>query len=786
VTDLSAAPSRYVGRSISRINDPQLLVGGRRFVDDIELPGMVHATIVRSPVAHGTVTRFEAGDAAVALVLGPEEIGAATRPLQCVWLAPDQRVTSYPVASTDLHYVGQPMGIVVAGSRAEAEDGAEGLDIDIDEMPSVVDSEAALAPDAPLLYPELGDNVIAEVVAGSLPEELEQVFASAPRVVERRLRIQRIAPSPMETRGLVARWDAAEQRLTVWMSTQTPHHCRDHLALCLGLRADQVRVVMNQIGGGFGAKEHLYADEVIVCLAAMRLGRPVKWIEDRVEHQTATLHGRDAVHHARLAMTDDGDFLAIHTEILGNLGAHPSNVGLGPFRVSASMLPGPYRIDVAGASIRAVATNTTPTGAYRGFGMQEAAWVRERLVDEAARELGVDPADLRMRNMLTPEELPRLTPTFQNYDSGDYPESLRRVREMVAQGRAASDDNPRVRRGVGFASQVEFTGLGPSKVQQVVGFALGGFESAMVRMEPDGSVTVSSGVTGMGQGIETGFAQLVADNLGISIERITVQLGDSDRDPYSATGSIASRSMTVGGGAVVTASRRLQERILRIAGHLLEASPRDLVMLPDSAAGDRIGVAGQPDVTIDVAKVAELAWLNWDLPEGEQIGLEERYIYNPDDISYSYATHAAEVSVDLDTGLVSIEGYWVAHDSGVMVNPMICDGQILGGIAQGVGIALHEEMRWGEGGQPLTTTYLDYVLPVSADIPTVAIEHMCTPSPFVPGGMKGLGEGGVIPTPAAIANAVANAVPEIAGHLLETPLSPSRVWGLIDAEGLHG
>ena len=550
MTELGA-PSRYVGRSISRINDPQLLVGGGRFVDDMDLPGMLHATIVRSDIAHGSVTAFDA-DAArgAALVIGPREAGEATKPLQCVWLAPDQRITSFPVASTKIHYVGQPLGIVVAESRADAEDQAELLAIDYDELPSVVDAEDALAPDAPVLFPELGDNVIAEVWAGTPRDELEAVFASAPRVVERRLRIQRVAPNPMETRGVVARWDEADQRLTVWMSTQTPHHCRDHIALCLGLRADQVRVVMHQIGGGFGAKEHLYADEVLVCLASMRLGRPVKWVEDRVEHQTATLHGRDALHRARLAMTDDGTFLAIHTDILGNLGGHPSNVGLGPFRVSAGMLPGPYRLPIAGASIRAVATSTTPTGAYRGFGMQEAAWVRERLVEEAARELGVDPVELRLQNMLTPDELPLVTPTFQEYDSGDYPESLRRVRTMVESGRTAPSTSGSVRRGVGYASQVEFTGLGPSKEQQIVGFSLGGFESAMVRVEPDGSVTVSSGVTGMGQGIETGLAQLAADNLGVSIERVTVRLGDSERDPYSATGSIASRSMTVGGDCV--------------------------------------------------------------------------------------------------------------------------------------------------------------------------------------------------------------------------------------------
>ena len=785
MTERAAAPSGYIGRSVKRINDPKLLAGAGRFVDDIHFPDMVHATIVRSTTAHGTIVGFEASGADALLVLGPDDIEAVTKPMPCVWLAPGQRMTSTPVASRTVRYVGQPIGIVVSTSRAAAEDCAELLSIDIDELEVVTDSEQALAPGAPVLYPELGDNVIADFQAGSSSDDIEKAFAGAAHVIERRLRIQRIAPNPMETRGVVARWDDGEQRLTVWMSTQTPHHCRDHLALCLGLKTDQVRVIMNEIGGGFGAKEHLYPDEIMVCLAAMRLGRPVKWIEDRVEHMTATLHGRDAVHRARLAMAADGTFLAIETDIIGNLGAHPSNVGLGPFRVSVQMLPGPYRFSIAGGRIRAVVSNTTPTGAYRGFGMQEAAWVRERLVDEAARELGFDPVELRMLNMITPDELPRVMPTHTNYDSGDYPEALRRVAQMASQ-RISTPTEPgsRVRRGVGFSSQVEFTGLGPSKDQQLVGFSLGGYETAVVRMEPDGSVVVSSGVTGMGQGIETGLAQLTADTLGISIERVTVRLGDTESAPYSSTGSIASRSMTVGGGAVVAASRILRDRILKIAAHQWEISPQDLAIVADPNGRDFVQVKGSPDVRVDVGAIAEKAWLNWDVPDDTDIGLEVRYAYNPEDCSYSYASQAVAVSVDLDTGLVSLEGYWVVHDSGVLVNPMICDGQILGGITQGIGIALHEEMRWGEGGQPLTTTYLDYVLPVSADVPEIHIDHMITPSPFIPGGMKGLGEGGVIPTPAAIANAIASAIPEIAGQLLETPLSPSRVWELVHRGGL--
>jgi carbon-monoxide dehydrogenase large subunit len=767
-----------VGASVPRVNDPRLLTGQGRFVDDVVLPGMLHATIVRSTLPHGTVSTF-AGGADGALVLGPDEIAEATRPMPCMWIAPDQPQVAIPLAERTVRYVGQPIGVVVAATRAEAEDVAETLDIDIDPLPGVADQWAALEPDAPLLYPEHGSNLAVRFGVGDPDDVIEAAMAGADIVVSRRLRIPRIVPSPMETRGVVAEWNAGARHLTVWMSTQTPHHARDHIAHVLGLRADQVRVIAGDLGGGFGAKEHLYCDEAIVCLAAMRLGRPVKWIEDRVEHFTSTFHGRDAVHDARLAMTADGTFLAIHTHVTGNLGAHFSNVGTGPFRVSGLMLPGPYRLPVAGATISAVWTTTTPTGAYRGFGMQEAAWVRERLVDEAARELGVSPVDLRRRNMYRSDELPLTTPTFQDYDSGDYHRALDLVVDRIA-AHPAAPAVPRVRRGIGLATHVEFTGLGPSKVQEIVGFRLGGYETAVVRMEPDGSVIVTSGVMGMGQGIETTLAQLAADRLGVPLSSVTVHLGDTASAPYSAAGSIASRSLTVGGGAVVRAATALREKLLRIAAFHLEAAPGDLELVDGE-----IRVKGDPTARESLTALVERTWLGWGLPEGESPDLEVKDVHDPLNISYPYATHAAAVSVDLDTAQVTVDAYWVAHDSGVVVNPMIVDGQIMGGVAQGLGIALFEKMLYAEDGTPLSTTFLDYQIPLSSNVPDMVLDHYETPAPHIPGGMKGVGEGGTIVAPAAIGNAIAAAVPEIAGQILQTPLSPGRLWDLLHEAGLH-
>jgi aerobic carbon-monoxide dehydrogenase large subunit len=757
-----------VGARVARTNDPRLLTGGARFVDDLELPGLAHAAVVRSPIAHGRIRSCatEAARAAdgVLTVIAVGDDGLA--PLPCVWLAPGQRQTHVPILDDVVRYAGQPVALVVAASRAAAEDAAELVDVEYEEFPAVTDARAAMADGTPLLNPSWGTNVAADYPIG---DACDEAIAAADNVAELTFRIGRVTGSPIETRGIVARREPGG--LTVWTSTQVPHHARDHIAECLGMRFDDVRVVAPDVGGGFGTKEHVYADEVLVCLAAIRTGRPVKWIEDRAEHFTATFHARDAVHRARLAYDDDGTFRAIHTDIVGNLGAHPSNVGTGPFRISAVMLPGPYRFERAGARIRGVVTNTTPTGAYRGFGMMEAAWVRERLVDEVARRLGADPVELRLRNMI--RTLPHETRTHQRYDSGDYPAALEMVRRRVASRPAPPEDGRR--RGVGYACHVEFTGLGPSRDQQIVGFHLGGFETAVVRMEADGTVTVASGVCGMGQGIETGLAQLAADRLGVAVDDVRVVLGDTAATPYSATGSIASRSITVGGGAVVVSAQRLREKIVAIAAHQLEASPGDLEIIDGS-----VRVKGDPSAARTLREVAELAWLGWDLPDGVPPGLEEREVYDPPQVAYSYATHAAAVAVDTETGAVEVEDYWVAHDCGTVVNPMIVEGQIQGAVAQGIGNALLEEIVYSADGQPLTTTYLDYLLPLSADVPDMTLDHLQTPSPYTPGGMKGMGEGGVIAAPAAVGNAVAAALPEIADRLTATPLSPPVLWALLD------
>lgn len=777
---MSAAAGRYVGAPVRRPDVPKLLRGEATYVDDVDLPGMLHAAIVRAPVAHARITCFDASEAGAQLVLGPAEIASQTESLPSVWLTPDQRQTEAPLGEMTARYVGQPLAVVVAASRADAEDAAESVVVEYDELPAVWDADAALAPGAPLLNPEWGTNVALTATEGDAVDVLDAAFAAADHVISRRLVISRITASPIETRGVVARWDAGTKAMTVWTSTQTPHHVRDHIAHCLRLSTSQVRVIAPSVGGGFGSKEHVYADEVLVCLAALHTTGPVKWIEDRTEHFTATAAARDQIHEASLALDATGRFLGIRDHIIGNLGAHPSNVGAGPLRIAAGALPGPYRFPHARAQVTGVLTNTTPVAACRGFGMQEAVWVHERLIDEAARELGMDGIELRRKNMYREDELPVQTPTMLLYDSGDYPAALDRVRELVTDHWQPRSVDPRIRRGVGYASSIEVTGLGPCSVQEIIGFHIPGFETGLVRVDPDGSVFVSSGVAAIGQGIETSLAQLAADQLGVPIERITVLLGDSAVAPYSGAGSIASRSLTVAGAAVRVAAARVADKMRRIAAHQLEANPDDVELV----AG-RFGVQGSPGVGRDFADVANSAWLNWNLPATDGPGLEEKEIFDPANSSFAYATHAAAVAVDLDTGRVEVEGYWAVHDSGVQVNPAIVEGQIRGGVVQGLGQALLEQISYGDNAQPTSTTYLDYLLPQNSEAPQIHVECTEHPAPAVPGGMKGIGMGGLIPAPAAIGNAIAAAVPEIAEHVVQTPLQPGHLWELIHRAGLH-
>ncbi|MEV0388653.1 xanthine dehydrogenase family protein molybdopterin-binding subunit [Nonomuraea sp. NPDC050643] len=756
----------YVGARTPRREDARLLTGKGRYVGAVRLPGMVHAHVVRSPIAHGTFTGCDVKAAwAVEGVLDIITPGdAANLRLPSVNVAPGQRLTSYRVLDDVIRYAGQPLAVVVAHTPQAARDAADLLDLELTELPAVVGAERALADGAPLLYPELGTNLISDFLMGD--DDCLAAVEGAEHVVEMTFRMGRVSPYPMEPRGVVAHY--ADEELTVHISSQAPHHVREHLADAFDLTHDRVRVISRDTGGGFGGKEHLYPDELLVCLAAMRTGRPVGWTESPGDRLFATLPAREAVHRARLALDGDGRFVAMYTDVLGDLGAHPSNVGGSTFAVTATLLPGPYRFERFAVRVRCAVTTTTPTGSYRGFGQPEGTLTRERLIDEAARRLGIDRIELRLRNMLRPDELPYTTRVFQTYDSGDYPRALRTVCDMV---RPVEKDDGR-RRGVGYACYVESTGMGPSMDLKAIGMLAGGFETAILRMDQDASVVVSSGVVSIGQGIETALAQLAADRMGVPIERVRVVLGDTAATPYSSVGSVASRSLALGGGALTQAAARLRDKLIAIAAHRLEAAAGDLEI-----ADGAVRVKGDPQAAVTLRELATSAWRGWDLPEGVTPGLEERVSYDPPGYTFAYGAHAAAVAVDPETGGVELEGYWVVNDAGVLVNPASVEGQLLGGVVQGIGEALTEQIVYTEDGQPIT----EYLLPTTREVPDIEVVMLETPSTVTPGGMKGAGESGTIGPPAAIANAVAAALPEIADRITDVPLTPAVVWSLLAA-----
>jgi carbon-monoxide dehydrogenase large subunit len=761
-----------VGQRIPRVNDHGALHGAGRYVDDIDVPNLLHAAIVRSPVAHGVLRTFEVVDLAKDLsVLGPDQLRAHIHAdLPVLWKLGDQRQLSTPAVDDHLRYVGQPIGIALAPSRSLAEDAVEAVVLSIDELEPVTEIGNAIAANAPLLYPDLGTNVMASFEGGDSAEYTDSVFAAADRVLHSTLRIGRVHGLAMEARGIVA-VPEPRGKLTIYTSTQAPHAIRDAICEVLDLAQSDVRVIAPDVGGGFGLKDHLYEDELMAVVAALELGRPVKWIEDRFESLTSTTHARDELHEVDVAFDDDGTLRGLRVRARRNVGGRLAVFGGGPLFTALGMVPGPYRWEAVRCVGELVATTTMSTGAYRGFGQTQAAFIRERVVDLVARELGCDPVDLRAKNMIQAEALPYQIRTMIQYDNGDYPAALQRASALIA-ARPAPPDDGRAR-GVGYCSYVQMAGIGPSSMNEFIGLEIGGFESATVRVEPDGSVRVATGVSPHGQGLETTIPQLVADELGIELDVIELIHGDTDTTPYSAYGTAASRSIAVGGGATVVATQRLAEKIKAIAAEMLEASPADIELSQSQAR-----VVGT-EVGVPFAEVAHRAWQGFRLPEGIEPGLTATYSYDPVSATFSYATHACRVAVDTGTGQVEVEDYVVVHDCGTIVNPTIVEGQIHGGVAQGLGAALMEEVLYDDQGQPLSSTMLDYHVPSSASVPDMVIEHMEIPSPFTPGGMKGMGEGGTNGAFAAVVNAVCAALPTVDWTELATPLSPSTVWAAL-------
>jgi aerobic carbon-monoxide dehydrogenase large subunit len=766
--------SGWIGASLLRKEDARYLFGRGMFIADVNVPGVQDVAFVRSPMAHAWVRRVVKPADLAAQVFTLSDIG----PINVLEAGPElsaHRHSPYPpLADGRVRYVGQTVAACVMPTRAQAEDLAERVAVELQELPAVVDVIAAMRADSPRVFDEWPGNAY---ISTSVVEGNPDVLAAAPIRVHRRLRLNRQATVSMEGRGVLAYWDRRLDELVVYLSTQGGQVKRLALSRMLGIPEHKLRVIAPDIGGGFGGKNRIMPEDVAVAALALKVKHPVRWIEDRREHLLASPHARDHTYDLTLCAERGGTLLGIEGDIYIDAGAY-ALWPTGAFQ-EASMasrnLTGPYRMRHLKLNAHTVATNKAPMGPYRGVARPGATFALERLVDEVARELDREPFELRRQNIVTTAELPYRTAAGMKLDTGDYVAALDIARDTIdlpaIRKRQAQGEPDGRRIGVGFAFYTEQSGHGIIEFAKRKFRVIPGYESANVRMLPDGNVLIYVGVQNHGQGHETTLAQIAAHELGIDPGQISVRYGDTAVGPYGF-GTFASRSIVFAGGAVGKASRSLAEKIRRIGAHLLQAD----------VAATRIegGMVHGPSSKIGIAEIAFAANARPDhLPAGMDPLLDSTATYEPADSGgvFAYGTHAALVAVDPDTGAVELLDYVVSEDCGTMINPMIVDGQVVGGIAQGIGTALYEEIPYDERGQPLVASLADYLIPCAAEIPTIRIEHLVTPALTTEYGVKGLGEGGAIAPPAAIANAVGDAFRDVRANFNETPLTPRRVAG---------
>ncbi|MGC2411847.1 MAG: xanthine dehydrogenase family protein molybdopterin-binding subunit [Stellaceae bacterium] len=771
----------YVGRSLLRREDRRLLIGQGQFVADLVLPGMLHAVFVRSPVAHARIRAVDLEGAAampgVALALNGADLLEMLPPVPEGQISLPKKWTTHiqhkflnprqPLLAHDkVRHVGEAVAIIVARSRNQAEDAAEMVTLDLEELPAVVDPEAALRPGAPIVHERFQTNLIGEfsVTKGDAAAAL----AGAPHRLKRRFYHHRYAAVPLECRGVVSAYDQRTDCATIWSSTQIVHWLRREAAIILATAEERVRVIALDVGGGFGGKGHVYPEDLLIPFVARRLGRPVRWIEARREHFMSATHSRDQLHDVEIGFDDEGHILAIRDGYIVDCGAW-NPIGSGVAYNTAVHLTGPYKIPHVAASGRIVATTKVPNAPYRGAGRPEAAFAMERSIDLVARTLGLEPAEVRRRNMVRADEMPYSAGMIYRdgepivYDSGDYPGALEKALAAVGgvaafrRRQAAARDKGR-HLGLGIGCYIEGTGVGP-------------FEGAVVRIDPTGKIYASSGACPQGQGMETIFAQIVADAWKVKPEDVVISLADTAAIPMGF-GTMASRSTVTVSAAIHHASERLREKAFAIAANLLECATGDLELRDGG-----VGIVGVPGSAVSFARLSQAARPGWDhgRPPGISAGLEETYYWEPPTVTWSYAVHAAVVEVDRDTGRVAIEKYAVAHDCGVVVNPLLVEGQVRGGTVQGLGGILSEAIAYDANGQLLSGTLLDYALPNASDIPSIEIIHQHSPSPLNPLGVKGVGEGGAVAPPAAIANAVCDALAPFGLELNATPIRPFEI-----------
>jgi len=768
---------RWVGKPIKRKEDPRLIMGRARYIDDISVTGQLWAAFVRSPEAHARIVSIDTSAAreypGVQAVFTGKDLDLEA-PLPMAWVPPGVEVKNPPhwaIAKDEVHHVGDPVALVIGSDRYSVVDAAAQVVVEYDPLPVVTDVEAALEDGADLVHQDLGTNKCHEWSLGG--GDLEAGFAQADVIVERRVVNHRTAGAAIEPRGVLADYRAGS--LTLTSSTQVPHFLRLFLALQLGISEDRVRAIAPEVGGGFGSKLQIYGEEIALAWASRKLERPIKWIETRSEGMLATHHGRDQVAYVRMGATRDGKITAFHVKILQDLGAYlmlltPTIPSLGAFVMS-----GVYDIPAVQTDIVGVFTNKFATDAIRGAGRPEATHMIEVTIDQLAAELGMDRLELRRKNFIDPASFPHETAVGVTYDSGNYPGALDKLLEHFDPEAEKAAAPPGKLRGIGYSTYTEICGLAPSRVTGPSGFGLqtGLWESAMVRVHITGAVTVYTGTSPHGQGLETTMAQIVADKLGTTPDNVEVIHGDTGTGPQGL-GTYGSRSTAVGAESVARATDKVVDKARRIVAHQLEAAVDDIEL-----TGGKFSVKGSPDKGMTIGEIAGAAYIPENLPEGMEPGLEELSFYDPENFVFPFGAHACVVDVDPDTGNVDIVRYVAVDDCGPAINPNLIDGQVHGGIVHAIGQALFERIHYDEDGQLITGTFVDYALPSAADVPSFELDRTETPSPVNSLGVKGVGEAGTIAASAAVTNAVIDALRPVGVNYMNMPLSPMRIWEAI-------
>lgn len=787
------APERMVGKALKRREDPRLITGGAQFLDDVNLPGMTHASFVRSPHAHARIVSIDA-EAARAM---PGVLGVFTgddfmdlNPLPAAWQAGG--VTNHPVtpralAVGEVHQVGDPVAVVVAESPTEARDAAQAVQVTWDPLPAVVDAKKATEPGAPQLHEEAPNNIVLEWSCGKETSEIDAALAAAEIRVSHHLVNQRLIPTPMEPRGSIARYDPGTGDYTLWTTSQAPHVHRLLLAaFVFGIPEQKIRVISPDMGGGFGCKIFLYYDMAATMALSKKLGgRPVKFWEDRSENYMTTTHGRDHITDLEIGASRDGTITALKVKTWANLGAYFSTIAAGiPTTLYGRMVSGCYKIPNIRVDVVAAYTNTAMVDAYRGAGRPEAAYVIERTCDVVARATGVDPAEVRRRNFIQPEDFPFDTGVgMLPYDSGNYEPALDKALAAVGYADLRADQARRRESGatkllgVGLSSYVEVCGVAPSKWIGLPGegWGAGLWESANVKVHLTGKVVVTTGSLPHGQGHETTFAQLVSDSLGIPYDDIEVEHSDTQGAPFGF-GTYGSRSLSVGGTAIYKSVDKVVTKAKKIAAHMLEASEEDI-----SFENGVFSVKGSPTSSKTIQEVALAAHVGYDLPDGVEPFLDETTYYDPPNCTFPFGTHVCVVEVDTETGAIELLRYLAVDDVGNVVNPLIVDGQLHGGIAQGLAQAMFEGAVYDDDGQLLTGTLNDYAIPKAHQLPWYELDRTVTPTSVNPMGVKGAGEAGTIASTPAVANAVNDAVSHLITGEIAMPFTPERVWRAINA-----